>query len=103
MTGSGLRDITRSIQIGLLCVQDTAYDRPTMAAVVLMLNSFSITLPVPSKAAFFMRSTIDPQFPLLQEYSSSTGSSSLEKIKISKSRSSQISVNDISMSEIVPR
>ncbi|XP_023748859.1 cysteine-rich receptor-like protein kinase 44 isoform X2 [Lactuca sativa] len=103
MTGSGLRDISRSIQIGLLCVQDTAYDRPTMAAVVLMLNSFSITLPVPSKAAFFMRSTIDPQFPLLQEYSSSTGSSSLEKIKISKSRSSQISVNDISMSEIVPR
>ncbi|CAH1415707.1 unnamed protein product [Lactuca virosa] len=121
MTGSGLRDISRSIHIGLLCVQDTAYDRPTMAAVVLMLNSFSITLPVPSEPAFFMRSTIDPQFPvpsepaffihstidpqfpLLQEYSSSIGSNSLEKIKISKSSSSQISVNDISMSEIIPR
>ncbi|CAI9279811.1 unnamed protein product [Lactuca saligna] len=103
MTGSALRDISRSIHIGLLCVQETAYDRPTMGAVVLMLNGFSLTLPVPSKPAFFMRSTIDPQFPLLQKYSASTASNSLEKIKISKSRSPQISVNDISLSEIVPR
>ncbi|KAD7117319.1 hypothetical protein E3N88_04587 [Mikania micrantha] len=105
-TGSGsLRDIIRSIHIGLLCVQENVVARPTMASVVLMLNSFSITLPVPTEPAFFMRSNIDPEMPLLQEYTSSTGSSGVEKPKISKSRSrsSQYSVNDVSISDFVPR
>ncbi|KAI3738797.1 hypothetical protein L2E82_28958 [Cichorium intybus] len=102
MTRSGpSRDIIRSIHIGLLCIQENANDRPTMASVILMLNSLSITLPVPSQPAFFMHSTTDPEMPLFQEYSSSNGSSSLEKSKISKS--SQVSINDISISEIVPR
>ncbi|XP_024988592.1 LOW QUALITY PROTEIN: putative receptor-like protein kinase At4g00960 [Cynara cardunculus var. scolymus] len=105
-TGSGsLRDIIRCIHIGLLCVQENVIDRPTMASVVLMLNSFSLTLSMPSEPAFFMRSSIDPEMPLLQEYTSSTGSSGLEKNKMSKSRSrsSQYSVNDVSITEIVPR
>lgn len=49
----------RCIHIGLLCVQENAADRPTMASVVLMLSSFSLTLPVPSEPAFFMHSNID--------------------------------------------
>ncbi|CAH1424565.1 unnamed protein product [Lactuca virosa] len=106
-TGSGsLRDVIRSIHIGLLCVQENVIDRPTMASVVLMLNSFSITLPVPSEPAFFMRSTIDPEMPHLSEFSSSnSGSSGFGKPKISKSksRSSQVSLNDVSISEIIPR
>ncbi|KAK1412332.1 hypothetical protein QVD17_33497 [Tagetes erecta] len=105
-TGSGsLRDIIRSIHIGLLCVQENNVDRPTMASVVLMLNSFSITLPMPNEPAFFIRSNINPEMPLLQEYSSSTESSGLEKPKISKSRSrsSQYSVNEASISEFFPR
>ncbi|KVH96942.1 Concanavalin A-like lectin/glucanase, subgroup [Cynara cardunculus var. scolymus] len=70
-TGSGsLRDIIRCIHIGLLCVQENVIDRPTMASVVLMLNSFSLTLSMPSEPAFFMRSSIDPEMPLLQEYTS---------------------------------
>ncbi|KAF5756457.1 putative protein kinase RLK-Pelle-DLSV family [Helianthus annuus] len=102
---SSLRDIIRSIHIGLLCVQENVIDRPTMASVVLMLNSFSITLPVPSQPAFFVRSNIDPEMPLLHEYSSSTGSNGFEKPKISKSksRSSQYSLNEVSMSDFVPR
>ena len=89
--GSGsLHDIIRSIHIGLLCVQEKANDRPTMDSVVLMLNSFSVTLPVPSEPAFFKRSNTDPEMPHLNEYSSST-------------RASQHSANDVSMSEIVPR
>ncbi|GJW57558.1 putative receptor-like protein kinase [Tanacetum coccineum] len=56
-TGSGsLRDTIRCIHIGLLCVQENVVDRPTMASVVLMLNSFSLTLPLPSGPAFFMHS-----------------------------------------------
>ncbi|KAL0282009.1 UNVERIFIED_CONTAM: Cysteine-rich receptor-like protein kinase, partial [Sesamum radiatum] len=47
-------DMLRCIHIGLLCVQDNPSDRPTMASVVLMLSSFSTTLPVPSPPAFFM-------------------------------------------------
>ncbi|KAI3818799.1 hypothetical protein L1987_12617 [Smallanthus sonchifolius] len=105
-TGSGsLRDIIRSIHIGLLCVQENINDRPTMATIVLMLNSFSITLPVPAEPAFFMHSNINPEMSLLQEYTSSTGSNGLEKTKISKSRSrsSQYSVNDVSISDFVAR
>ncbi|KAK9065427.1 hypothetical protein SSX86_016810 [Deinandra increscens subsp. villosa] len=105
-TGSGsLRDIIRSIHIALLCVQEKVIDRPTMATIVLMLNSFSITLPVSAEPAFFMRSGIDPEMPLLQEYTSSTGSSGFEKPKISKSRSrsSQYSINEVSISDFVPR
>jgi hypothetical protein len=41
-------EIMRCIHIGLLCVQENVADRPTMASEVLMLNSYSITLPIPS-------------------------------------------------------
>ncbi|KAL5839824.1 hypothetical protein ACOSQ4_012432 [Xanthoceras sorbifolium] len=41
----------KCIHIGLLCVQESVSDRPTMASVVIMLNSNSLTLPAPSKPA----------------------------------------------------
>lgn len=44
--------IIRCIHIGLLCVQESVEDRPTMSSVVLMLSSHSLTLPVPSHPAF---------------------------------------------------
>ncbi|KAK1416738.1 hypothetical protein QVD17_25854 [Tagetes erecta] len=101
-TGSGsLRDIIRSIHIGLLCVQESIIDRPTMASVVLMLNSFSVTLPMPSEPAFLMTSKTGPEMPLFQEYSSSTSSSGLKKYATPKS--SELSVNDVSISDMVPR
>ncbi|KAL8249221.1 hypothetical protein R6Q59_006089 [Mikania micrantha] len=105
-TGTGsLHDIIRSIHIGLLCVQEKVVDRPTMASVILMLNSFSITLLEPTEPAFFMHSNIDPEMPLLHEYNSSNGRSILEEPKISKSRSrsSQYSVNEVSISDFIPR
>ncbi|KAL2341982.1 hypothetical protein Fmac_009922 [Flemingia macrophylla] len=37
----------RCIQIGMLCVQDSAAHRPNMSAVVLMLESEATTLPMP--------------------------------------------------------
>lgn len=43
--------ILRYIHIGLLCVQELAIDRPTMAAVISMLNSETALLPPPSKPA----------------------------------------------------
>ncbi|GKD45658.1 putative receptor-like protein kinase [Tanacetum coccineum] len=91
-TGPGsLRNVIRSIHIGLLCVQENVDDRPTMATVVHMLNNLSVTLPVPSEPAFFMRSNTHLEMPLLNEYSSS------------RSRLTQHSINVVSISDIVPR
>jgi hypothetical protein len=53
--------------IGLLCVQENVVERPTMASVVLMLNSFSLSLPVPSQPAFFMHSTVKSDVSSQQE------------------------------------
>ncbi|CAJ2648784.1 unnamed protein product [Trifolium pratense] len=41
--------ILRCIQIGMLCVQDSAAQRPNMANVVLMLESEAKTLPIPTQ------------------------------------------------------
>ncbi|KAF9589076.1 hypothetical protein IFM89_018807 [Coptis chinensis] len=49
-------EVMRCIHIGLLCVQEDIASRPTMASVVLMLNSYSIALPLPTTPAFFVGS-----------------------------------------------
>ncbi|KAK4755048.1 hypothetical protein SAY87_008805 [Trapa incisa] len=51
--------ILRCIHIGLLCVQENAAKRPTMTSVLLMLNSFSVSLPVPSQPALYMHSNME--------------------------------------------
>ncbi|KAK4423043.1 Cysteine-rich receptor-like protein kinase [Sesamum alatum] len=68
-------DILRCIHIGLLCVQENATDRPTMASVLLMLNSFSTTLSVPSPPAFFMSNSSDFRISLEKEPTHSINSS----------------------------
>lgn len=50
-------NILRCIHIGLLCVQEIAKERPTMATVVSMLNSEIVKLPPPSQPAFLLRQT----------------------------------------------
>ncbi|KAM3701684.1 hypothetical protein ACJW31_05G193000 [Castanea mollissima] len=47
-------EVLRCIQVGLLCVQEDAMDRPTMLAVLLML-SCETTLPSPKQPAFIFR------------------------------------------------
>ncbi|KAF2310412.1 hypothetical protein GH714_009688 [Hevea brasiliensis] len=47
-------EVLRCIQIGLLCVQEDALDRPTMSTVVLMLNG-ETTLPLPGQPAFTLK------------------------------------------------
>ncbi|KAI3698080.1 hypothetical protein L6452_31192 [Arctium lappa] len=102
MVGPGsLHEIMRSIHIGLLCVQNNVVDRPTMGSVVLMLNSFSLTLQLPSVPAFFMHSGVEPEMPL-EGYISTSGTSGSGTIK-RRSSSSQVSINDASISEIIPR
>ncbi|KAH9796533.1 cysteine-rich receptor-like protein kinase 10 [Citrus sinensis] len=53
-------EFLRYIHIGLLCVQEDAFDRPTMSSVVVMLQGETITLCQPQKPAFsFGRLTDD--------------------------------------------
>ncbi|KAI4371669.1 hypothetical protein MLD38_009995 [Melastoma candidum] len=49
---SSSKEVLRCIHVGLLCVQEEAISRPTMASVGVMLSSHSITLPMPSQPAF---------------------------------------------------
>ncbi|KAK7280212.1 hypothetical protein RJT34_25274 [Clitoria ternatea] len=56
ITDGSRNEIMRCIHIALLCVQENVSDRPNMASVVLMLNSYSVTLPLPSQPAFFIDS-----------------------------------------------
>ncbi|RDX85763.1 Cysteine-rich receptor-like protein kinase 26, partial [Mucuna pruriens] len=95
---NALRDeIMRCIQIGLLCVQEKVADRPTMASVVLMLDSHSSALPVPLQPAYFMnnRCSSDIQY---------SGCSSVEiGSNEQKSDSADASVNEASISSLHPR
>ncbi|CAJ2648779.1 unnamed protein product [Trifolium pratense] len=50
-----LDDILRCIHIGLLCVQEIAKERPTMATVVSMLNSEIVKFPRPFQPGFIQR------------------------------------------------
>ena len=77
-------EVSRCIQIGLLCVQEQAMDRPTMIEIVFMLGNES-PLPAPKKPAFINRRNISNG----QDSSSSTGALG--------------SINDVTMSALEAR
>ncbi|XP_072956364.1 cysteine-rich receptor-like protein kinase 15 [Typha angustifolia] len=88
------QDVLRCIHIGLLCIQEDPSERPTMASVILMLNSQSITLPSPSTPAFVItsRTFSEPHVPGRERNADLPGS-----------RSRGGSVNNVSISEMEPR
>ncbi|XP_022745887.1 putative receptor-like protein kinase At4g00960 isoform X2 [Durio zibethinus] len=91
--------ITRCIHIALLCVQENAADRPTMDSVGIMLNSYSLTLPVPSQPAFFIQSTIESS-------DLSSSSSAYASRLMDRSINDEIltfSKNETSITELNPR
>nr|XP_043620453.1 G-type lectin S-receptor-like serine/threonine-protein kinase At4g27290 [Erigeron canadensis] len=59
-------EVSRSIQLGLLCVQQNAVDRPNMSYVVQMLGGDG-ALPQPKQPAFFMEKDF-----LVADFTSST-------------------------------
>ncbi|GMN49772.1 hypothetical protein TIFTF001_018938 [Ficus carica] len=91
-------DITRCIHIALLCVQENVADRPTMNTVVVMLNSNSLSLPVPSEPAFFMHSNVRSDVSLASDLYSRAAESDH-----SKSEPVQASANEASITELYPR
>ncbi|XP_027154844.1 cysteine-rich receptor-like protein kinase 10 [Coffea eugenioides] len=86
-------EVIQSIHVGLLCVQDEIEQRPTMASIVLMLNSNSITLPAPNPPAYFGRSRTQSSPNDLQVSDTSTGTKS----------PSNPSINEVSITELYPR
>nr|GEV09290.1 G-type lectin S-receptor-like serine/threonine-protein kinase At4g27290 [Tanacetum cinerariifolium] len=58
-------EVIRSIQVGLLCVQQIAGDRPNMSSVILMLGNEG-PLPQPKQPAFFLEKDL-----LVTDFSSS--------------------------------
>ncbi|THG00537.1 hypothetical protein TEA_012236 [Camellia sinensis var. sinensis] len=52
MESCDLNEFLRNMHIGLLCVQEDAYDRLTMSAVMVMLKSEVVTLSQPQRPAF---------------------------------------------------
>lgn len=51
---SPMNEVLRLVQIGLICVQEDAMDRPTMSSVVLMLGSQSMILPRPTEPPLYV-------------------------------------------------
>lgn len=95
---NALRDeILRCIHIGLLCVQEKVADRPTMASVILMLDSHSFALPVPLQPAYFMKNSCLSVIQFSGCSSVETGSNE------QKSDSADVSANEASISSLYPR
>lgn len=90
----------RCIHIGLLCVQENVTDRPTMASVVLMLNSFSLALAVPSEPAFFMQSAVDPEVQFLTD---KIHSRARDRYANSTGHSDKYSINEATITDLYPR
>ena len=84
-------EVIRCIHIGLLCVQEDPADRPTMATIILMLDSNTVTLPAPKQPAFLAHSETDANMPRDLMFGQST------------SKSITASVNEMSVSEVLPR
>ncbi|XP_068489823.1 cysteine-rich receptor-like protein kinase 10 isoform X3 [Phaseolus vulgaris] len=99
LNNNSRNEMLRCIHIGLLCVQENLVDRPTMANIVLMLNSYSLSLPIPAEPAFYMNSRTR-SLPEMQswEYNSREPGSSEAIFK-----SVQESENEASISELYPR
>ncbi|GAA0146660.1 hypothetical protein LIER_43636 [Lithospermum erythrorhizon] len=52
-------EVLRCVQVGLLCVQQRPEDRPTMASVLLMLDSESAVLPLPKRPGYYTERFLD--------------------------------------------
>ncbi|KAG2688128.1 hypothetical protein I3760_09G079900, partial [Carya illinoinensis] len=93
-------EVMRCIHIGLLCVQENVADKPTMASVVVMLNSYSTTLPVPSQPAFFMHTNMESEMSFGWQHSIGITDQSDGRSKGSSVLASQ---NEVSITEFYPR
>ncbi|KAL1342750.1 cysteine-rich receptor-like protein kinase 26 [Arachis hypogaea] len=98
ITDGSRNEIMRCIHIGLLCVQENVADRPTMASVIIMLNSHSVTLPLPSQPGLLIHNNRSLSDIHSEEYNSETRGSTE-----SGNQSVKASENEASITEPFPR
>ena len=99
MRGGSTTEIMRCIHIALLCVQEDANDRPTMNSIIVMLNSNTLSLPVPSRPAFFMQSNFELDTSTeLSDYTNSDNHQSRTRRSFA-----QASINGASITDPYPR
>ena len=60
-------EMLRCINVGLLCVQESARDRPTVSTVISMLNGEIVDLPSPKQPAFTETQNIAPNIDPTQQ------------------------------------
>lgn len=77
-------EIFRCIQVGLLCVQEFANDRPNVSTIISMLNSEIVDLPSPKEPGFVGR-----------PHESHT--------KSSQQSSNKYSVNNVTLTTVIAR
>ncbi|WVY97531.1 hypothetical protein V8G54_029682 [Vigna mungo] len=94
VNNNSVNEVMRCIHIGLLCVQENLSDRPTMATVMLMLSSHSLSLPIPSEPAFYAHSTTR-SLPATYSWGHSS--------RATTNKSAQESENENSITELYPR
>ncbi|XP_074307531.1 putative cysteine-rich receptor-like protein kinase 31 isoform X2 [Silene latifolia] len=61
-------EVLKCIQLGLLCIQENAIDRPRMTAIVAALNGQAIRLPTPKPPHFFGSAVVDEATDMADEY-----------------------------------
>ncbi|KAK8467433.1 hypothetical protein PHAVU_007G049500 [Phaseolus vulgaris] len=99
LNSNSRNEMLKCIHIGLICVQENLVDRPTMANIMLMLNSYSLSLPIPGEPAFYINSRTRslPETQSWEYNSRETGSREAKLI------SAQESENEASITELYPR
>ncbi|KAK7391012.1 hypothetical protein VNO78_19290 [Psophocarpus tetragonolobus] len=85
-------EVQRCIHIALLCVQENPVDRPSMANILLALDSYSVTLALPRQPASVTRGRTTPDRLKHQPDSDRSTSSSLP-----------FSTNDSLITQVFPR
>ncbi|KAL6198038.1 hypothetical protein ACLB2K_027830 [Fragaria x ananassa] len=73
-------EVLKCMQIGLLCVQDSASDRPTMADVAFMLSS-ETEGPHPMRPVFTIENSVLPSQPHCENTNSSTNEATITVIE----------------------
>ncbi|KAM7490216.1 hypothetical protein LguiA_033137 [Lonicera macranthoides] len=73
-------EVIRCIQMGLLCVQEDVDSRPSMAVIVLMLGSHTVSLPLPEQPHSYFRSRIESQAPKGPELDKSVDKVSITQV-----------------------
>ncbi|KAL4347212.1 hypothetical protein GQ457_17G010500 [Hibiscus cannabinus] len=91
-------DLMRCIHIGLLCVQKDVTRRPNMASLVLMLTSYSSTLPLPSEPAFVIYNRTPSAMQRSEDFNSGATASTQSRNDIAS-----VSENELSITEMYPR